>query len=156
VPADPEPQWPPGVAHLVGALAVDHRPLVQTETPELGSAVGGAGEQVAYEGQRVAAGREVCRDIEFHAVIDDPVVPPLGTRVSGRASEPHTQPGVPPPDRRRRERVVGEDEVLHRMRYAACSPFAMTGSERVDPISMSRRGRPPLLLCQHLRHGTAA
>jgi hypothetical protein len=43
---------------------------------------------------------------------------------------------MPAPDRGRREWVIGEDEVLDGVRYAAGSPLAMPRRQGVDPIGV--------------------
>jgi len=70
-----EPQWPPGVPDLALVLAVEHRPLVQPETAELGGPGSGALHEIVYEpcgveaplGQRSRAQGDSVRRVDVAA-----------------------------------------------------------------------------------------
>ena len=69
--------------------------------------------------------------------------------------EHHAEARVPAPQLRRAVGVVGEQEVVHRVRLAAAAPAEVVADERVDAGRVRGGARTPLLGLQHL-HGTGS
>ena len=77
---------------------------------------------------------------------------PLGGHVAvghglGLAAGQHDAvPGVPAPQLRGPEGVVGEQEVVHRVRDAVAAPLEVVGDQRVDPRLVRGLAGAPLRL----------
>ena len=113
-----QPEGKPRVTHVVRRHPVDHGPLVQAEAAELGWAAQGGGEEAPHEVHGGASGGEQVLQVECDTPVTHLVVPPGGPRLAGGALEQHPRPRVPAPQPGRGVVVVGEEEVLDRVRRA--------------------------------------
>ncbi len=148
-----EPQRPVGVAGLVLGQPVDHRPLVHPEAAEVGRPGRGGGEQRVQRLEQRALGDDVLRRDRHCSggrARRDLVTPQTG--VIGRVDQPHAVPRMPAPQLGRPVRVVGEQEVVHRVLGVALAAGQVRLDEGIDARRVGVRALPPVGSLQHL-HG---
>src|SRR5690606_27709409 len=102
--------------------AVDHGPLVQAETPGQCGPGGGRRQQPAHPPDGVDALEELSA-VDRHALRTPRVARP--SLVRWPSGEHSAKAGVPPEQLRRAERVVGEQEVVHRVWLAPLPALEM-------------------------------
>ena len=119
-------QRPVAVAALLGRLAVDHRPLVQTEAPQVGGPCGRRGQQFCDEPHHCRPGGQEAFEIKGSGAIGIPVEPPSGALNGTFEGDPGTW--VPAAELGRAVHVVREQEVLDRVLGAR--PAAGSGGRR--------------------------
>jgi hypothetical protein len=139
-------------------VAVDHRPLVETEAPGEGGPARRGGEQPAHEPDGVTPVREESRGVESHGSVGSRGVPAPGA-VRSRSPRGRGQHGprtrVPPSEPARRLRVVGEEEVEHRVCLAPAAALPVRRGPAVDPDRVRLGQRRPLVRDQLPRRSEA-
>ncbi len=129
---------------------VHHGPLVHAEAAEVGGALAGGEKHLAHAGE---FGAHVVRHGAEVALNDA-----IGSHVHGRVEafarrcavfERLVRRRVPRLELPRRVRVVLEEEVVHRMRFAARPTFTPRTRPRLHTIIVCRRARLPLCGAQN-------
>ena len=145
--AGTQPQRPRGVPDVGLVEPVDHRPLVQAEAAELRRAGGGGREQRVQRGEQRALSRDVLP--RHRGVAAGPLDVPLEAGVRRPAALEHDAvPGVPPAQRRGTLGVVGEQEVLDRVRHPGLAALEVRPHPRLDPCLVGGAALPPRRLVQ--------
>ncbi len=154
-----------GLDHLVGPvlpepqrhgmpvlrLPVDHRPLVQAEAAEARRPVGrGAQDPADVRDEGAALGAEARavdgdRPPRRAGAIPAPACPGVGRGIR----QLHTLSWMPPVQHRRLVRVVGEEEILDRVRLAAARPLTMGARQRAGTLLVGRFARTPDVAGEH-------
>src|SRR6266542_4980494 len=119
---------------------VDHRPFVQAETAELGLSICRRREQTANPPDAVGTPYNL-RRIHGGGAVDIGVA--AASVVLLGFEQPDAGAGVPDAELVRPGGVVGEEEVLDRVWFAAVPALEVVGDERVDATTMGGLvGRP--------------
>ena len=158
-----------GVDHLVGAgrpqsqgsrvpphirSPVDHRPLVQPETPERRGAGGGGAQQVANVRDEVSSRRQKGADVDGDCAAHSgrswrrPVEPPRRMRTRLGGYQRHPGSGMPAPQMPGADPVVLEQEVLDRVLHAPTAPLPVRHEVPVGPRFVLGLRRTPLRACK--------
>ena len=139
------------MTHLVGRLAVDHCPLVQTEATQVCGPRGRGGQEVSDEPNGVRANREKVLEVHASCAIGIPVE--LPSAAFNAAFELDLRTGVPAAQLGWAMGVVGEQEVFDRVLSSVVPPAQVCGGDGVDPSVMCGLQRAPLVVRQSMRHG---
>jgi hypothetical protein len=127
----PQTQGPVRVTHRAGILAIDHRPFVQTEAPQLCGSCGRCSQELPDEAHGVGASPEKGREVHVGRAIGIPVELPVDALTGTFEDDPGTW--VPAPQLARSVPVVREKEVLDRVLSIVLSPGQVSGGDGVDP-----------------------
>ena len=127
------------------ATAVDHRPLVQSETVQLGRPPPGGAQQTRHECDGVQPAAQVC-------IVDRGPGRRNGVAAAAAVStdrfaagEQHPVTRVPAAQLPGTQAVIAEQEVPHRMRLTGLRPLDVGGDEHLDAHRVVVRARGPLL-----------
>jgi hypothetical protein len=148
---------PQGHRMPVLTLAVDHRPLVQAEATERAGPGCRAPQDQLDRGEhrRLLALERGAVDHEAGGRRPGGIPAPSGPRGSGGIRELDARARVPAPQKARRVRVVGEEEVLDRMPLASRHPVAVPRGERLRALEMGELAGAPGLGVEHVEIGRA-
>ena len=150
MPAGAEPQRPVGVTHLLGSQPVDHRPLVHPEAAEVRRPVGGGPQQDAGLAHQPPAGHDVVLRHRGHPVPGHVARQGL---VLGGVTQSHAVPGVPAQQRGGPLGVVGEQEVLDRVRLTLTAALQVGIGPLRDPLAVRHGPGLPLVGVQDTQRG---
>jgi len=146
-----EAQGPVGVTALLWCLAVDHRPLVQTETPQLGGSCVRRRQQSPDISHGCHPDAQEGLEIKGCGVSGISIELPFGAITGTLERDPGAR--VPPAELGRTVHVVGEKEVLNRVLARVPPPTQMRGGDGVDPGVVRGLEWAPFILSQSIRHG---